>query len=386
MSAMPPDNNESMNLGGSGAGVLETPRDLMNADMSATTRQQMSSQQRMRRLKNKIFLRAYCNGDEMTPEEEERGRRLQLARIKKNKKQRERYRQTAEEERKLKIAEEERKLKNVYLTVTRIKKNKKQCEPVTNVCEGEKGEALKVKALCCFDGCNNQVRSGGVCSRHGAKQTRTCNKKGCTNQAQLRGVCVAHGAKTKCCSHVECTKQVVREGKCKDHAGPAETFHGSCSIESCHNIGILVKVNKVLVCKRYPCMSHSGKGVRCSAKGCPKYVKPLQQGKMRQMMCVFHCDMVPKRCIHQGCVNDALQGGVCYFHGANTKLCCYDIRLFNESTKEWKVSPCNNYARKGGFCNRHGATKPLPTCRCHGCTNKCRNGDICNGCYIESLI
>jgi hypothetical protein len=47
---------------------------------------------------------------------------------------------------------------------------------------------------------------------------------------------------------------------------------------------------------------------------------------------------------HQGCVNDALRGGVCYCHGANTKLCCYDIRLFDESTKEWKVSPCNNYA------------------------------------------
>jgi hypothetical protein len=309
----------------------------------------------------------------MTPKEEERGRRLQLARVKKNKKQRERYCQTAEEEMKLKIAEEERKLKNVCLTVT-------------DVCKGEKGAAVKVKALCCFDGCNNQVRSGGVCSRHGAKQPRTCSKKGCTNQAQLRGVCVAHGAKTKHCSHVGSTKQVVREGKCKDHAGPAETFHGSCSIESCHNRGALVKVNKVLVCKRYPCMSHSGKGVQCSAKRCPKYVKPVQQGKMRQMICVFHCDMVPKRCIHQGCVNDALQGGVCYCHGANTKLCCYDIRLFDESTKEWKVSPCNNYARKGGFCNRHGATKPLSTCSCRGCTNKCRNGDICNGCYIESLI
>jgi hypothetical protein len=240
------------------------------------------------------------------------------------------------------------------------------------------GAAVKVKALCCFDGCNNQIRSGGVCSGHGAKQTRTCSKKGCNKQAQLRGVCVAYGAKTKRCSHVESTKQVVRGGKCKDHAGLAETFHGSCSIEGCHNSDALVKVNKVLVCKRYPCMSHSGKGVLCSTNGCPKYVKPVQQGEMRQMMCVFHCDTLPKRCIHRGCVNDALQ--------ANAKLCCYCIRPFDDSTKEWKVSPCNNYARKGGFCIRHGATKPLPTCSCRGCTNKCRNGDICNGCYIESLI
>jgi hypothetical protein len=99
---MPPDNNESANLGGSGVGVLETPTDLMNADMSVTTQQQMSAQQRMRRLKNKIFLQAYCNGDEMTPKAEERGRRLQLAHVKKNEKQCKRYCQTAEEERKLK--------------------------------------------------------------------------------------------------------------------------------------------------------------------------------------------------------------------------------------------------------------------------------------------
>ena len=69
----------------------------------------------------------------MTPEEEESGRRLQLARVKKNEKQRERYRRTAEEE---------RKLKNVCLTVI-------------DICEGGKVAAVKVKALCCFEGCNN---------------------------------------------------------------------------------------------------------------------------------------------------------------------------------------------------------------------------------------
>ncbi len=68
----------------------------------------MSAQQRMRRLEKKK-LRAYCNGDEMTVEEEERGRRLQLARLKKNEKQRERNCQTAGEK---------MKLKNVCLTVT----------------------------------------------------------------------------------------------------------------------------------------------------------------------------------------------------------------------------------------------------------------------------
>jgi hypothetical protein len=126
--------------------------DIMNADMSVPTRQQISAQQRISRLKNKIFLSAYRNGDEMTPEEEERGFRLQLARIKKNEKQRERYRRTAEEERKLK---NELKLKN------------------TDICKGEKVAAVKVKvkALCSsFEGCNNLIRAGRVCSRHGNKQ------------------------------------------------------------------------------------------------------------------------------------------------------------------------------------------------------------------------
>ena len=97
-----PLETHSLNLGGSDAGLLKTPTDLMNADMSVTIRQHISAQQRMSRLKNKIFLQAYCNGDEMTPKAEERGRQLQLAHVKKNKKQCKHYRQTAEEERKLK--------------------------------------------------------------------------------------------------------------------------------------------------------------------------------------------------------------------------------------------------------------------------------------------
>ncbi len=81
----------------------------------------MSAQQRMRRLKNKIFLRAYCNGDEMTADEEERGCRLQLACLKKNKNQRERNRRTAGEK---------MKPENVCLTVT-------------DGCKGEKVAAVK---------------------------------------------------------------------------------------------------------------------------------------------------------------------------------------------------------------------------------------------------
>jgi hypothetical protein len=142
----------------------------------------MSAQQRMRRLENKIFLRSYCNGDEMTAEEEERGRRLQLACLKKNEKQRERNRRTAGEK---------TKPENVCLTVTEgckgekvaaIKQHERNrrtagekmklenvCLKVTDGCKGETVAAVKVKALCCFEGCNNQIRAGRVCSRHGTK-------------------------------------------------------------------------------------------------------------------------------------------------------------------------------------------------------------------------
>ncbi len=235
----------------------------------------MSAQQRMRRLEKKVFLHAYCNGDEVTAEEEKRGCQLHFARLKKNEKQCERNCRTAGEK---------MKPENVCLTVTTECKGEKvaavnqregncrtagkkiklenECLTVTeDGCEGEMVAAVKMKALCCFEGCNNQICAGRGCSRHGTKQIRTCSKEGCTKQAQSRGVCVAHGAKTKLCNHEGCTKQVVRGGKCKDHAGPAETFDGSCSIEGCHNSGDMIKVNKVLVCKRHPCMSHSGKGV-----------------------------------------------------------------------------------------------------------------------------
>ncbi len=57
------------------------------------------------------------------------------------------------------------------------------CLTVTDGCKGEMVAAVKVKALCCFERCNNQIRTGGVCSRHGTKQIRTCSKEGCTKQA-----------------------------------------------------------------------------------------------------------------------------------------------------------------------------------------------------------
>jgi hypothetical protein len=82
------------------------------------------------------------------------------------------------------------------------------------------------------------------------------------------GVCVTHGAKTKYCGQYGCSMQVVSGGKCKGHgqSKKPETFWGQCS--KCP----LKSVNGELVCGSYPCMNHSGKGLRCDARGCNKHV------------------------------------------------------------------------------------------------------------------
>ena len=173
------------------------------ADGSAATRSQKSAQQRLRRLQNNKFLDCYYTVFELTDMEMERGRRLHLARLRKNRQQRERNRRAAEEK-----GESE----NVCLAATPAEAE----ETLISV-------KVKAKSLCCFEGCDNQIRAGGVCSRHGAKQTRrTCSMEGCTNHARSKGdLCVTHGAKTKCCSHEGCTKQVVKgrevHRSCREH-------------------------------------------------------------------------------------------------------------------------------------------------------------------------
>jgi hypothetical protein len=89
---------------------------------------------------------------------------------------------------------------------------------------------MKVRALCSHEVCKNQVRAGGLCSRHGAQQ-KACSVEGCMSIAQKEGVCVTHGAQTRRCDHEGCSKQVVRGGKCNSH-GQSETpqmVSGRCS-------------------------------------------------------------------------------------------------------------------------------------------------------------
>ena len=57
------------------------------------------------------------------------------------------------------------------------------------------------------------------------------------------------------------------------------------------------------------------------------------------------------------------QGGVCYGHGENPKLC---------SSKG-----CMNMAKKRGVCIRQGANVEHRLCSSKGCVNKIQNGGVC---------
>jgi hypothetical protein len=365
----------------------------------------MNAQQRQKRdriFQDAALLNKYLDGAALTDEEKKRVPRLQ-----KNAQQRKRRRKDSALLKKyyeddLPVTDEEEK-RVLRLDTARIKKNLKRhaSAPLLNEPAADEEEAVpfvapvKVRALCSHEGCKNQFKSGGLCYRHGA-QRRACSMEGCMSQAQKEGVCVTHGAQTRLCDHEGCSKQVVRGGKCNSH-GQSERpqmVWGQCS--KCPTFSnTMQKVGGDLVCVCYPCMSHSGKGVQCSARGCIKYVHHTK-GEKRELHCVFHRFMAFKRCIYPGCFNDALQGGVCWCHGANTKLCCYEAKLFDKSTKKWIVSHCTHYARKGGRCTMHMHGENIQECSYkkwlglglgyQKCTNRARNGGVCYDHYIESLI
>ena len=68
-----------------------------------------------------------------------------------------------------------------------------------------------------------------------------------------------------------------------------------------------------------------------------------------------------KICMHEGCTNNSIKGGVCIRHGAKKKLCSHE--------------GCTNHAKKGGVCIKHGA--PRKTCKYEGCTNHAKKGGVC---------
>ena len=118
---------------------------------------------------------------------------------------------------------------------------------------------VSTRALCSHKGCTSQFQAGGP-------QQKSCSMEGCKRQAQKKGVCVKHGATTKCCGQEGCSKQVDRGGKCNSHGQSErlETFWGQCSkcpVKKFRFYDRMKMVDGDLVCKLYPCMSHSEKGV-----------------------------------------------------------------------------------------------------------------------------
>ena len=167
--------------------------------------------------------------------------------------------------------------------------------------ENENGPVKKrrKRSKCTSDGCTNIAIKGGVCWRHGAKNTTNQKRsEGCTNYAVKGGVRKRHGAKVN---------------------------RKLCSSEGCTNIA---KTGGV-------CVRHGAKRKQCSWLGCTN--NAVQGG-----VCKRHGAKVaaPKLCNIAGCTNFAQKGGVCIRHGAKRKC---------------SSEGCTKHAQKRGVCSRHGA-------------------------------
>ena len=97
------------------------------------------------------------------------------------------------------------------------------------------------KNLCSHKGCTNYAKMGGICIRHGGKQTRRiCSAKGCTNYVIKAGVCKRHGANLlitrKRCIRRGCNTFAVKGGICQRHG--AVRIRKACITEGCNNIAM----------------------------------------------------------------------------------------------------------------------------------------------------
>jgi len=71
-----------------------------------------------------------------------------------------------------------------------------------------------------------------------------------------------------------------------------------------------------------------------------------------------------KGCIAPGCNNMARVGGVCVRHGARQQRCKFS-------------SKCSNIAVNGGVCTKHGAVRKNKKCSVLGCNKEAKKGGIC---------
>ena len=97
---------------------------------------------------------------------------------------------------------------------------------------------------------------------------------------------------------------------------------------------------------------------KCSQKGCIN-------GAVEGGVCVTH-GAKRKRCSFEGCPNRVQQGGVCVTHGAKVR-----------ARKQCRIKGCTNQFQKGGVCITHGAIKERKRCSHGGCTKQAIKGGVC---------
>ncbi|KAK1748109.1 hypothetical protein QTG54_000048 [Skeletonema marinoi] len=136
--------------------------------------------------------------------------------------------------------------------------------------------------------------------------------------------------------------------------------HGA-KIKRCISDGCTNNAQKGGVCKR-----HGAKVKRCSMEGCTNIAR-------KGGVCIRH-GAQQKRCSSEGCTNNAQQRGVCKRHGAKVKQCISE--------------GCTNQALKGGVCIKHGATSTRKTCSSEGCANIVVSLGVCirHGAKVKQCI
>ncbi|KAK1748336.1 hypothetical protein QTG54_000275 [Skeletonema marinoi] len=120
----------------------------------------------------------------------------------------------------------------------------------------------------------------------------------------------------------------------------------------------------------------------CTAEGCENQAR-------NGGVCVKH-GAKRKLCTAEGCDNQVVNGGVCVKHGAKRSLSTSNKRKHNDnaaSDEERQVARkkrklctaegCENQARNGVVCVKHGAKETRNLCTAEGCESQARNGGVC---------
>ena len=267
---------------------------------------------------------------------------------------------------------------------------------------------------CSFEDCQNNAKQGGKCKKHGANCTiKRCNFSKCNKFAQRGGACVKHGKELAAArAHAEATAKATEETGAVAPApiAPAlppvaalpplavnnddienaelsqilcpEIVNDNSSVPAvaaavANNNGIMEDGNVQPPSVAMPEVAATNISAqdntnltkkrvwskrerkRCVVEGCNK----VARGKMAK--CVAHGGTPVKKYSFEDCQNNAKQGGKCKRHGAQ----------LNEKPRICIFPDCSNMVRRNGVCVRHGAK--LKSCTAPGCNNNAVRRTLC---------